>query len=200
MQHKAAAGAETAISKMEQRKPGSAKKGTIRVTGDQVEETRKRARGRARVSGSDITTEQLNSTLDSGLDELSKKGIAATSRVRATAKGACKAGATSAAIGGVTEMRELAHGNIDAKGFAANRARDAGEAAVATTVGSVAERFGKATVGGKAVAQGAARSAVVTVAVSSLRDVPSLARGEMSFRDFSENRGMTRPRPLRRPR
>ena len=67
---------------------------------------------------------------------------------------------------------------------------DIGEAAVATTVATAAERIGKATTGAGAIAQGAARSAVVVVTVSSLRDVPTLVRGDMSVRDFAENRGV----------
>lgn len=191
VQHKSSAvGASEAVSKMEQKKPGSAAKGTIRVPADQVEETLKRTHGRARVAGSDVTSEQLEHTLDSGLGALAKDGAKATSTRRALAKGAGKAGATSAAIGGLVEASALLRGDIDAMTFTKRRVQDAGEAAVATAVANAAERVGQASAGGRAVAQGAARSAVVMVAVSSLRDVPSLVRGDLSFRDFAENRGV----------
>ncbi len=40
------------------------------------------------------------------------------------------------------------------------------------------------------MAQGAARSAVVRIVVSSIGDVPAVVRGEMSGREFAENRGV----------
>jgi hypothetical protein len=191
VQHKSSsAGASTAVAKMEKKKPGSARYGTIRVPADQFDETRKRARGRARVAASDVTTEQLEDTLSSGLDALAKNGTKAASKRRAVTQGAVRAGVVSAAIGGATEAAALVRGDVDAKTFAKRRAQEAGEAAVATTVGTAAKKLGKATAGGRAVAQGAARSAAVTVTVSSVRDVPALLRGDLSGRDFAENRGV----------
>jgi hypothetical protein len=191
VQHKSSsAGAAAAVRKMEETKPGSARCGIIRVPADEADATRQRVGSRARVEASEITSEQLEQTLDLGLDALARDGAGAMSKKRQVLSGTAKAAARSAAVGAVTEARALARGEVDPKTFALHRAQDAGEAAIATTVATAAEKLGKASCGSRAVAQGAARSAAVTVVVSSLRDVPALARGQMSGRDFAENRGI----------
>jgi hypothetical protein len=188
IQHKAsAAGADSAVTKMDKRKAGSARNGTIRVPGDQADATRERVRGRARVQGSDITTGKLDSTLDAGLDELAKRGARGASRTLVAAQGASRAVATSAAIGGLTDARALVSGEMTGKEFATRRAQEAGQTAVATTIRAALERVGSST---NALADGAARSAAVTLAVSSLREVPALVRRDVSGMDFLENRAI----------
>lgn len=188
VQHKASvAGADSAITKMDKRKAGSARKGTIRVPGDQAEATRERVRGRARVHGSEITTEKLNATLDTGLEELAKGGARGASKTRVAVRGVSRAAVTSAAIGGLTDARALVRGELTGKTFAARRTQEAGQTAVATTVSAALERVGSGT---NALRDGAARSAAVTLAVSSLREVPALVRSDLSGRDFLENRAI----------
>ena len=139
VQHKSSpAGVEAAVAKMEAVKPGAAKRGTIRVPGDQATETARRAGNRARVQGSSVTSEQLENTLDTGLAGLAAKGGKGASVYREVALGTAKSAAIGAAIGGALEVPALVRGQVSTREFAENRAVDGGEAAIATAVGSVA--------------------------------------------------------------
>jgi len=67
---------------MEKVKPGSARRGTLRVPRDQVAKTNRKAAGRIRVKGMDFTAEQAGSKLDKGLGDVAKKGSKAGSTLR----------------------------------------------------------------------------------------------------------------------
>lgn len=191
VQHKAgASGIDTAIKKMEAKTPGSAKRGTVRVPSDVAEDAAKKARGRTRVKSSEVSSQQLDDTLDTGLKALSESGLEAASTNRAAAASAAKSAATGAALGAALESKALIDGSLSPTDFAKNRAAEAVVAGAAAGLGAKLQKFGKATSGGKAVAQGAARSATVSLAIGAALDTPALVRGEIGIREFGENRGV----------
>lgn len=166
VQHKSSpAGVELAIKKMEKAKPGSAARGTIRVPGDRAAEAARRAGKRARVQGSTVTSGQLDSTLDSGLVELAASGSKATSARRPLARGSARAALISSAVGAVTDIPSLAAGELTGRDFAENRALDAAEAVVVTTVGALAAGAVVGTTAGTAAAA-AAGGAVASAAAT----------------------------------
>lgn len=160
-QKSSAAGTEKAIAQMEKVKPGSARRGTLRVPRDQVGKARVRARGRIRVKGMEFTSEQAGSKLDQGLGDLAKKGSMGSSAVRATARGAAVGAAVNIVMGVASETGALRRGEIDTRDFAESRAVDAAEGATNAVVGIAA-----ASVGGAAGTAALGTSAGAAAAVS----------------------------------
>jgi hypothetical protein len=183
-------GVDAAVAKIEAHKPGTASKAWLHVPADEYDEALRRARGRIRVVKSDVTTSQLDRTVGDGLDELARRGHAATSTKGAAVRGAGKAAAQGAAVGGALDAKALVAGQMSRGEFAQRRARDAAGATLGAGTGAGVERLAATKVAGSAFKHGATRSAAVSVAVASVREVPALARGEISGRDFVENRGL----------
>lgn len=165
------AGTEKAIAQMEKIKPGSARRGTLRVPWDYVAKTRQRAAGRIRVKGMEFTSEQAGSKLDQGLGDVAKRGGKATSTARATAKGAAVGATVSVALGAVGDAGALRRREIDGRDFAENRGVDVAEGATNAVVGVAAAGVGGAVAtaalgtsagAAAAVSAGAAGTAAVT--------------------------------------
>jgi len=159
-QKSSAAGTEKAIAQMERVKPGSARRGTLRVPRDQVAKTKAQARGRIHVKGMEFTSEQAGTKLDQGLGDVAKRGSKAGSAARATAKGAAIGAAVNVALGAAGEAGALKRGEVDTRDFAENRAVDAAEGATNAVVGiAAASAGGAAATAALGTATGAAAAA-----------------------------------------
>lgn len=137
-QKSGASGIDSAVSRFERAKPGSAKRATVRVPQDQLEAATKRARGRTRVLAMDFTSKQAEGAMDKGLTDLAKKGTNATSKVRAVAKGSVISAGISTAVGGATEYRALKNGDLTGRDYFENRLLDATEGGVSAATGTMA--------------------------------------------------------------
>jgi hypothetical protein len=137
-QKSSAAGIDRAVARMERVKPGSAKRGTVRVPKDHLAAATKRARGRTRVAGMEFTSAKAEKVVDRGLKDVAKKGTRASSRGRALSKGGATAAVLNAGLGAIGDAGDLRAGRLSGRDFAKNRALDAAEGATSATVGALA--------------------------------------------------------------
>lgn len=171
VQHKTGpAGIESAIAKMNRLKPGSASKGTARLPKDKASAAARRAGRRTRVQGSKVTSTELETTLNRGLEGLRTKGVAATSRTRAVAGSSARSGGLAALVGGVLEGPALIRGDTSAREFAENRSMDVAEGGTAAAIGTVGAGavLGTGTGSAAAATLGGPLAAAATSAASTL--------------------------------
>lgn len=144
-QKSSAAGVRKTIAQMEKKRPGSARKGVLRVPKDHVAKARNQAAGRVKeVKGMEFTSAQAGKKLDEGLAEVAKSGAKAGSQMRALAKGGAVGGAVSVGIGAVGELGALRRGEVNGREFGENRAVDAAEGTTSAVVGTLGASAGAA--------------------------------------------------------
>jgi hypothetical protein len=114
-------------------------------------------------------------------------GASATLRGARGVPGTLIAGA---APGALRDSAALRAGNLDGRTFLIRRVKEGGLAGAASGATKIAERFGKATSGIAAHAQGGARAGGVAAIVGALAEMPAVMRNEVPLRDFVENRGL----------
>lgn len=173
IQQKASAShVEKTIKAMEKKKPGSAKKGILRVPKDQVEASRRKAGGRVKeVKGMEFTRAEATKRLETGVGDVASKGVKAASQTRALGKAGAAGAATSMVIGSLTDIQALRRGDLTGRDYAEYRALDAAEGATGAVLGTAATGLSAAgataalgtTAGASLVASaGAAGTAAIT--------------------------------------
>jgi hypothetical protein len=86
-QKSSASHVEKTIKAMERKKPGSARKGVLRVPRDQVDAARRRAGGRVKeVKGMEFTRHEATSRVEKGVGDVASRGTKAASQARALGK------------------------------------------------------------------------------------------------------------------
>jgi hypothetical protein len=172
VQQKASAShVEKTIRAMEKKKPGSAKKGVLRVPKDQVEAARRKAGPRVKeVKGMEFTRQEATIRLDKGVGDVAHTGTTAASQMRALGKAGLTGATVSIVIGGLADIPALRRGDLNRRDYGENRAVDAAEGATGAMLGTGVATLGAAgttaalgTAGGVsfAASAGAAGTAVV---------------------------------------
>lgn len=146
VQQKASAShVEHTISAMERKKPGSARKGTLRVPRDQASAARRKAAGRVKeVKSMDFTRQEAADRLGDGVKDVARNGTKAASKVRALGKAGAIGAGVSTALGGLSEIPALRRGEVDGREYLENRVIDAAEGGTGAVAGTVAAGAGAA--------------------------------------------------------
>lgn len=134
-----------------------------------------------------FTKRQADKVVDQSLGELSRKGKAATSKLRGTVKGGAIGAGLGACFGAVGELGPLRRGDLSGRDFAQNRAVDASEGATQSLICSAASgagagvttaALGTATGASAAASLGAAGTSALAT-ISSWGTVGSAAAGAL---------------------
>lgn len=172
VQHKSGpAGIGKAIKNLEARKPSSARKATIRVPKDQLQDCREAAGRRIRVQESHLTNKTVARRAEKGLRDLAAHGEAASSLSRQAGRAANKNAAISVAKGVVVDLPAVRRGDLNARQFVARRGVDAAEAwvsAACTTMTAVGVTAGATSLASAATAGTLAATVAGTVATSTV--------------------------------